>query len=362
MTLLNKMIMRLPMETVVIGFDPGSTESRVFDGENVYALASLMAKQPVAGKTLSFNEPDSPNNSQEEGSTARVQRHKDGNTFLLGCGAQKEFSCRSLADGPKDSPDVQLMLDTLLALKAVKAGSKKIIAQVVTQCPVTEWLTDVVPTSIKRLLDGNREIYLNCEKITVEVEVLEVNPEAVAALYYLASTRQLPKGKIYKVLDFGGRTLDAVYMREGRLIPEYSVHFESGSEVYVVDAVANFLKRKGTLAPDRGRIREAISSGSMEYIQDSMAVINFKDQVSEAEEEYSARKLSELSGLWRGIPADAVVITGGGVTSSIARSLLRDYPKAVIVEPDLARLANVYGLYHQALKMTKKRAKAVASA
>ncbi|MBC8121447.1 MAG: hypothetical protein H7Y22_06360, partial [Gemmatimonadaceae bacterium] len=294
---------------------------------------------------------------QEEGfksdsHTLRVQRTESGATFLLGPGAHTGLNPRSLADGSKDDADSQLFLDAMLA--ALAPTETEVRALVVTQCPLGEWLEGSMKDSIKRLLEGRRIVRVDGRAVIVDVQVLEVSCEAVPVLYYLAARRELRKGTAYKVADFGGRTLDAAYVAGNLLQATHSRHFEGGLDAARVDAVADHLSKLGLYGVSRPRIRAAIASKNNRYYHENMQVVDFNGVIEEAEEEYARQKISDLTALWRNVPADQVVINGGAVTPAIMSRLHRQYPRATVIPEDLARVANVMGLYHRAVSLHEK--------
>ena len=340
----------------VVGFDAGSTACKLFDGDKFLLIDSVMAEEPLQARSLDAGDfLEERRVMPSEGITLKVRRSEIGPTYLLGEGAHEGHNPRSLADGAKDDADVQLFLDAGLA--TLEPEAQEIRAKVVSHCPINEYLEGVTGPSLKTLLEGHRTRWISGRKVEIHVEVLEIGPEAIAALYFLAARRELRTGNGYMVLDFGGRTLDAAYVLKGLLQSRYSRHFEGGLDGALVDAVAGYLARNGVHGVDRSRIRGAIANGSNEYQTEHQQVFHFGSFLEEAEEEYAQAKLKDISALWRGVPAEQVIIQGGAATPAIMSKLLQQYPKATVIPQALARHANAMGLYYRAVKLIERSKK-----
>lgn len=346
-------------EELVVGFDPGSTACKFFDGEKTLLVDSVLAEEGEQLRQLGViddladrHQAFAPIQESEVGVTLRVKRSESGATYLLGSGANEGQNPRSLAYGQKDDLDVQLFLDAGLA--ALRPGAGQIHAKIVTHCPISEYLKGQMPQSISRLLSGHRTRWINNRSVEISVEVLEVGPEAVPVLYFLSARRELKKGSLYKVLDFGGRTLDMAYIAKGLLHAQYSRHFERGHDAFKVDAVCKYLTRLRVFNIDVQRICTAIGDGTFKYFTEDQRVLDFSDYLKEVDEEYAQAKIKDITSLWRNVPADQVIIHGGAVTPNIMSHLNALYPSAYVVPEDLARLANCMGLYHRAKKLIER--------
>jgi hypothetical protein len=349
-------------EDLLVGFDPGSTACKFYDGENTLLIDSVLAEEGEqlrsldVGEDLAFQQqffrPQLPSN--KEGVTLRVRRSESGATYLLGTGATEGQNPRSLAYGQKDDLDVQLFLDAGLA--ALRPEATQINAKIVTHCPISEYLKGQMPASISRLLSGTRTRWINNRCVTISVQVLEVGPEAIPVLYFLAARRELKAGplSLFKVLDFGGRTLDMAYLSKGMLNPQYSRHFERGHDAFKIEAVTKYLTRLRIFNIEVQRISTAIADGTFKYFTEDQRVIDFSNYLGEVDEEYARTKIKDITSLWRNVPADQVIIHGGAVTPNIMSHLNGLYPSAHVVPENLARLANCMGLYYRAKKLIER--------
>lgn len=339
---------------LIIGIDFGSTAIKIHDGETTLIIESVVAEEPpqeardIAAAAFSSNNTSA---SRAGTPTLRLKLSHDGPTFLFGEGARHGINPLYLGDDNKDAADTQHFLDA--GLVALADGADEIHAKIATHAPINDYFKGEIPANLKRLLEGQRVRYVGNRKIVLNIEVLEVGPESLAVMYFLQSRRQLARGTAYKVIDFGGRTMDLAYLYQQKLQPRYSRHFEGGLDQFLVDAVSDYLARMEVFDVDRARVRAAIRDDSKVYLTDGR-VIQFQSVLEPAAERYAQKRLNEITSLWRSVPADQLIVHGGATHPVILDKLLRQFPKATIVQEEFARIANAIGLYHRANALSAK--------
>jgi hypothetical protein len=338
---------------LVVGLDPGSTAVKAHDGTKTVLIDSVVALASKEVVDLDSIRVDDTRQTQMESPSFLVRSQAGAAAYWVGQRASRCHRPRFLSDQSKDSPDVALLLDC--ALVALAGEDARVIeADVVTNIPIEEYLEGSLAPRLKHCLEGTRRRIINGHSLTFRVQVLDVLPEGVPVMYFLSARRQLAsRSRAFKVLDFGGRTLDLAYLlAEGKVVRDLSKHFEEGHDTFLVRYIEDWLKREHHV-PNvaRAQIRNNIHDASFEYVAENQTVYSFAALIGEAEQEYATSCLGRISELWRGVPADQVIVLGGGATPAVITAVLQRFPAAQILPEAFARIAGAIGLYHRATKL-----------
>jgi Actin like proteins N terminal domain len=297
----------------------------------------------------------------------------DGVETLVGADARTSKMARNCWASGKVSPDVQRLALASLALVARKMGVQYLDIKLASALPVGLWATH--RENLAKLLKGRHNFQMQGKDYCIDIEFSpdQILPEPYCTFLYLKESGVISSGQSIGIVDVGHSTVDFALMNEqGRFISEHSSHRDIGMRVFydaLDEAVSNLT----------GDYMGPVSLEKM-YIANQQELSRLgqthqlKDLYTEVKLHYGEQLLNALKQIWKGVPLDQIVLTGGGASTVVdvfaeACSRLADMPKeqvlqnalkadrnAILIVAPNARTANVRGLATWLAKQDKAAA------
>lgn len=294
------------MEPINLGIDLGRSETRLFDGERLFVIPTLIGG-PVA--TIRRGNARIADEALEGHLSVKVGPH----AYSLGRHAQEQPFLFPVNDVDLFADDLNLALVLgMLGLYVRRMGIEGVPSlKLCLGLPVA--LTRRAAYTESRLAEWTKVHHFEfCgEPMTLDIVQVDYIPQPVGAVYAAILAGQLdytPTENI-GVIDPGHLSTDWVVVRLPNELTSYSGQTTAAAGFRLTEAVSTYLSEQGVTRLDPLAIMESLTTG--EYV-DNGETLSVRDEVTSALVERMAQQIAlTVKQSWRDLSIDRMILVGG---------------------------------------------------
>lgn len=292
----------------------------------------------------------------------------DGVTTVIGVDARSGGMPRSCWSSGKVSADVKVLALSCFGLLAQQLQQSHLDIRLAGALPVGLW--DAQRESFAQLICGNHHFEFCGKPISAQVDF---HPDAVVPEPYCTYPHVRGLGLVGEedtigIVDIGHSTLDfALIDTGGRFVASSSKHQDIGMRVFYQKIADDFAALTGQHLDEV--FIEQLYMEERFYFDQLGQRFDLSDIFSQGQIHYGQKVLNAMLALWKGVPLNRLVLTGGGAktvlpvfAASVANKLSAAYgrpilpeqviqharlalPESILIVAPEARTANVRGLF-----------------